>query len=899
MENYVLQIIKYYFNDALENKIIKKTLQKKEDKYHIKDKVLAELNELKELITELINIDFSIEQIKEEVEIYVRDSEFLSKARLDMEDFCQCFLLKIKNVNYEKENSIVQNEEVVKKNEIVVSNNTNNNQNEEIIFKNLKLPRGFEKLFIFDFIYEEYMASYDEILNSIRNTDFTAISSKNFGKEIRSIISNLEDKIWEEVSADDYEGIFSNFFSNFISLIDEVTEFAQEYRIGVSEKLEELKMLQKLSKPAQSSFFVGDIYSMATFGVLKGIGSLWNSGSEYCQRQEFKNEQERNFMAQFYQVMEEKIVEFFESMKPVYNVAHVALHSTPTSIQFSELANLKIEFSNRCQVNKVKSKEIMMEMLTFYPLSREMWENFLLYYLNMEEFLEFEKLFKNPKNEIILGIFEEIKGLKILLSSNNIGQIYKALEDISEDYEIEEVKEIFEERFSIKIEKEVFEFFLFVLHYILSEDFNKEKEENTEENFLYVIAELIKNSYLNNLDNFYEKNKIEIFMYIQEIRETAEIKIFREFFKVDEIINFLNKEYKIYIKKIKEETDIKIENLQQEINEELKKLKETSLKDRGVMKYFLLTDYFDINEEKQNKIEGFENVSNNLIHLSWDTTCSLGKLTLSSLIYKNIAQDRVEIIFLKDIKKVKLEDFLLKIETYEEEKRIEIFDKNILTTEKQSSIKALGIYIKNLSQKWKSLGEISNVYIKNHFLEIDNSFSKPFYTMQFVFNESLQYQNYLKYFLKKGFLSFDDIVKSQDNLIRMKEQLEKYKNQSNKIFLYPFTNKKKKEIGEIIYRKLGIKINSNIIAIYHESIFNENKSILVLTEDSLIITTNDFGEIPLNIINEIEIKGFITHSIELQTTKGKVICLLDGSDDSNKVFIELVRDCIKNFKRLK
>lgn len=50
MENYILEISKYYFKGVLNNEVIQKVLSKKEEKFHIQEKVVRELDELKEFI---------------------------------------------------------------------------------------------------------------------------------------------------------------------------------------------------------------------------------------------------------------------------------------------------------------------------------------------------------------------------------------------------------------------------------------------------------------------------------------------------------------------------------------------------------------------------------------------------------------------------------------------------------------------------------------------------------------------------------------------------------------------------------------------------------------------------------------------------------------------------------
>ena len=53
MENYILEISKYYFKGVLSNEVIQKVLSKKEEKFHIQEKVVKELDELKEFILEM------------------------------------------------------------------------------------------------------------------------------------------------------------------------------------------------------------------------------------------------------------------------------------------------------------------------------------------------------------------------------------------------------------------------------------------------------------------------------------------------------------------------------------------------------------------------------------------------------------------------------------------------------------------------------------------------------------------------------------------------------------------------------------------------------------------------------------------------------------------------------
>ncbi|WP_339000984.1 hypothetical protein KST09_07025 [Fusobacterium animalis] len=83
------------------------------------------------------------------------------------------------------------------------------------------------------------------------------------------------------------------------------------------------------------------------------------------------------------------------------------------------------------------------------------------------------------------------------------------------------------------------------------------------------------------------------------------------------------------------------------------------------------------------------------------------------------------------------------------------------------------------------------------------------------------------------------------------------------------------------------------MAVYYENeFFDRDKSVIVLTERSIVILTNSFGEIPFNIINSLSLSGFSSHSLEFKTTKGNFSCLLNTNEDSNKIFIDLVKECI-------
>ena len=68
------------------------------------------------------------------------------------------------------------------------------------------------------------------------------------------------------------------------------------------------------------------------------------------------------------------------------------------------------------------------------------------------------------------------------------------------------------------------------------------------------------------------------------------------------------------------------------------------------------------------------------------------------------------------------------------------------------------------------------------------------------------------------------------------------------------------EIQNLTKSYLGKSINSEILAVYYENeFFDRDKSVIVLTERSIVILTNSFGEIPF-IFGEKDLKGSIAES---------------------------------------
>ena len=225
---------------------------------------------------------------------------------------------------------------------------------------------------------------------------------------------------------------------------------------------------------------------------------------------------------------------------------------------------------------------------------------------------------------------------------------------------------------------------------------------------------------------------------------------------------------------------------------------------------------------------------------------------------------------------------------------IPIFNINEGTAEKDEAVKALALYIKKLSKYWQNISIDLKIYINNHCKEIDNSFSKPSCSLEFIFDENLKTQDIFRIFLKKGFVTEKDIASRRNLFNYIASNLQKYAKSTSKIEIYPFDEKKISEIQNLTKSYLGKFINSEILAVYYENeFFDRDKSVIILTERSIIILTNSFGEIPFNIINSISLSGFSSHSLEFKTTKGNFSCLLNTSEDSNKILVNLIRELLE------
>lgn len=894
MEDYIVEISKYYFKGVLDNSVIQKALSKKEEKFPIREKVLKELDDLKEFILEISNLNFSVEEIQESVNNFLKDTEYLAKPRnlnIDIENILKDNITeKIKNLNnnpvvptqnIELENLITENKEL----EVI------NDEKIEII-PNVMIDKNFEGNSFFEAICNLYLETFINIGTLVfQETDFDSITDGNFEIKIKDYIQSLKDELINLIPIDNVDiHLFDANFYDYLNRISNITRIAREERGNISSNLSELKTLQSLSRNSGSSFFVGNLYSMGAFAALKGVKSIYNNISDSNERNRVKSSMESNFMEQFYNYMEENLQsDLLSTMSIIVNTfsSFLSWHSSFTFKRFEELIDAKNKFENECKnlPEKVRKTDyhLVIKLLSLYPYSEEIWDIFF-YVISFDEFSILEENLKENDYSYTLEKLLAIKDQKILIDSNDLRLIYSTINKVG----IDSALEVFKEYFSEDINKKNLEFFTNILRYIF-EDYDI--TSNFSKRYI-LIADLFKETLNENLKIYFKENKIDIFMYLRNISEIFENNILlAKFFPVKEILTHVNEKYNNYIENIKDTEKQNLINIQDLINNDLETIKNISLPERNFMKFFVMFDYFKHNSLIKSFINNSKNLNDENIILAWNTKISSGIITLTSLTFK--IKNKEKNIILTNINKVKINNLNIELETNDKTYSIPIFNIDEESPEKNEAIKALALYIKKLSKYWQNTNVDLKIYVNNHFREIDILFSKPSCSLEFIFDENLRKQDIFRLFLKNGFVTEKDIISRRNLFNYIASNLQKYTKLSSKFEIYPFDEKKISKIQDLAKLYIAKPINSEILAIYYENeFFDRDKSVIVLTERSIVILTNSFGEIPFNIINSLSLSGFSSHSLEFKTTKGNFSCLLDTNEDSNKIFVDLVKECM-------
>ena len=894
MEDYIVEISKYYFKGVLDNSVIQKALSKKEEKFPIREKVLKELDDLKEFILEISNLNFSVEEIQESVNNFLKDTEYLTKPRnlnIDIENILKDNITeKIKNLN---------NNPVIPTQNIELDNLSTENKELEVIndekieiIPNVMIDKNFEGNSFFEAICNLYLETFINIGSFVfQETDFDSITDGNFEIKIKNYIQSLKDELINLIPIDNVDiHLFDANFYDYLNRISNISRIAREERGNISSNLSELKTLQSLSRNSGSSFFVGNLYAMGAFAALKGVKSIYNNISDSNERNRVKSSMESNFMEQFYNYMEENLQsDLLSTMSIIVNTfsSFLSWHSSFTFKRFEELIDAKNKFENECKnlPEKVRKADyhLVIKLLSLYPYSEKIWDIFF-YVISFDEFSILEENLKENDYSYTLEKLLAIKNQKILIDSNDLRLIYSTINKVG----IDSALEVFKEYFSEDINKKNLEFFTNILRYIF-EDYDITSNFSKRH---ILIANLFKETLNENLKIYFEENKIDIFMYLRNISEIFENNILlAKFFPVKEILTYVNEKYNNYIENIKDTEKQNLINIQDLINNDLETIKNISLPERNFMKFFVMFDYFKHNSLIKSFINNSKNLNDENIILAWNTKISSGIITLTSLTFK--IKNKEKNIILTNINKVKINNLNIELETNDKTYSIPIFNIDEESPEKNEAIKALALYIKKLSKYWQNTNVDLKIYVNNHFREIDILFSKPSCSLEFIFDENLRKQDIFRLFLKNGFVTEKDIISRRNLFNYIASNLQKYTKLSSKFEIYPFDEKKISKIQDLAKLYIAKPINSEILAIYYENeFFDRDKSVIVLTERSIVILTNSFGEIPFNIINSLSLSGFSSHSLEFKTTKGNFSCLLDTNEDFNKIFVDLVKECM-------
>ncbi|MHA4987977.1 hypothetical protein [Cetobacterium somerae] len=889
MNDYINQISRYYFKGALSNSAIEKLLEKKELEYKIKEEVIKELDDLLEFINELKNLNFSYKEIKNEIPLFLKEQKYLCNLN---EEIIDLHTIKIESKDISV--SEIKNPDVIEKKEVIKKSS------DKIEYIELIDGLNVDKDFKFYFIFDEYHTNCKRFISEFSKyafsvADFNDIATfkiqEEFKRKAMDFCKNIE-KLLKDNKVDKYDGytsesIYKNNFSFCYDKIYELSKVASQESNRINMELLQYKELQKASRGSGSSFFIGNLYAMGVYGAVKGVGSICKNISDSSQRRKYKNIQEENFMNEYYPILEEILKEVINEFKFVYE------HITFGIITIQELKLDLKSYNFLCKLrgdldDKIKDNELsrlrknqLNDLISKYGYSLKLWD---AYYrcLDLSEMENLNNKLLEVEAKDLVKRLSLLKEEKIILESTDLWQLSNTL------CSDEQMLSLFKKRFNKEISKKEIILFKEGLNII----FNKETSNLAKNETM--LLNLIKNFLENNLETYFLNHRLEILYNKDEIIEGLNNNtLLVNFFKTKDLIEILKKNYEKYISEVKAINDNQIKKIQLELNNELNELKKLEIHSRGVMKFLVLSNCFNRNIEKVEKILNKQLINQKNIHLNWDTAESVGMITLSSLIYKDAIRKEYNVILMKDIDKVRINSnpkLGLEIEVLQGYKYIiPVFGK-LYSEEESNALKSLAIYIKQLSNLWKGIENISDIYIKDYFQEIDETYSNPNYLLEFIFNSNLSIEKYFKLFLKNGFVDENELRVYEKNLEKVANIMRTQIGQSRKIMIYPDIPSDLKSILQDACRELLQKsITDEIVAVYLESDEKENLSMLIITEKSLIITRNGFGQIPLDMIKDIELKGFVSHTLEINVN-GKILkCLLSTNEDDNKIFIKILK----------
>lgn len=891
MNDYINQISRYYFKQALNNPAIEKLLEKKELDYKIKAEVIKELDELLEFIGELKNLNFSFKEIKSEIPIFLKQQKYL--CNLD-EGIIDLYKLKLS----EKKETIpivIANEKNL---EINLTEKYEKNKDLICLLDELSL----EKDFLFYFTFDEYFNCCKEFIMTFSKYIFNEVSYEDlvtnrpqmqYKKQAMELCQQVEtickkNKI-SKFNSFNKESFYNKYFSFFYKHLENISAVVKQENNRISYELLKYKEHQKTMRQGGSSFFIGNIYAMGIYGAVKGIGSICSNISDSSDRKKFKNLQEEEVMQNYYTFIDEILEELGEKFKILYELIIFAIITNlELAIDvkpYETLCGLKLEMEKILKNDSFKNKKQLENYLRKYPYSIQLWEKYykILSLENLKK-LEINLIDINAQN--LLKILSQIKIEKIIIRSNNLSEINSAIKESSDEL----VLNLFMKRFAKEISQQDFLSFKEFLK------LNEDKVEILIEKNKVLIYKIIKSYLDKEFETFYSDEKINILSQAEDIVFKLENNLLLNYFyNSSQIAKEIGEKYNKYISEVQENQDIEIQKIQNELNKELEILKSLDLNSRNLMKFFVLSDCFNRNISLIEELLGDTVIQETNVCLSWNTSQSLGIITLTRLIYNEKATNKKNHLFFKDIKTVKINphnNMIIDVETINGEKyEINLFDTP--SEEVITAVRGVAIYIKCLSNLWNKISNLCDIYIKDYCEVIDSLYSCPKYLLEFIFNSGLLIERYFKLFLKNGFVNKLELDEYEAKLKKITDLMKlQLKDNNEKIILYPNISTEDKEllIGGC-KELLGRKISDEIIAFYleNEDEDEENPSLFILTEKSLFITKNNFGEIPLNKVQKFEVKGFVNQTLEIKFGNQIIKILFSNNEEENVIFSKILQ----------
>lgn len=776
-----------------------------------------------------------------------------------------------------------------------------NKLNEIYINNEIRLDKYFTVFFTFDKYADYTMLAWRTYYHMQENMTFKEVMEnklemyfRNIGNELCSNIKKILSEKNIPFSETSME-LCNNFFYNTLDKLREISKYSLQASGSIENDLRTLEHLQKYSRPIESTFMIGNLPTIALYGITKGIKTINRNNNELSERTSFKNQKQQMFMKELNSVLKSLIDGLIDhEFRNIYNLIFGNILSKfnkdngydslgEYQIIASKYNNLwDAKFKLYTNDSTYLSREELTEYLNIYPYSLEVWE---LYFLKLEisECEQIENDIKILNCPELSSKFQVIKRELIILKSETLQDILSN----SSYFNFKVLLNLFNKRFFNKITEEVLQNFLYI-----SKSLYNISLKNITSEYDILLLDILKASISDNMDKTFEKNKKCILKYEKDLLQMFKSDVlFKYFFKCSNIETKIKSFCDSYMFTVRDKSNLALEKIQNEINNEINYLKQLTLGERLDMGSLILSDCFHRVKRFKNKNQLKIDSSN--IHLIWETNISSGAVSLTQIYSKQ--NKELLSIQLNEIEKVKIlnENSIIGIQL-----ELQDLSSYFIPILKQSSddknnnfVRGIALYIKYLSNLWKSETDLDDLYLRKNLEELTKKYSTPNYLLELKCGKYIEREIYYKLHLKNGFVYNNDINEYTEKIRNKINHLLKLKENSKNILFYDdISNNLKFKLIEQTEKILNIQIDDEILIAYKEP--NEDASPLLITETSLIITTNKFGVIPLKDIIKIELKGFINHTLEIKTTNLNLKCLLQSNDLDNKRFIDILNQYI-------